>query len=213
MKKLSEKAHRHDSQTSPISIGLDKSAELILDKRLPRYNKESVILVDSKNNVLGSCEKMTAHRRGLLHRAFSILITNQHNEMLLQQRAVHKYHFASCWSNACCGHPRPGESISDAAHRRLAEELGFTVPLTQVAELTYRAEDEFSGLVEYEYLHVFHGLYAGEPCPNPDEVGAFRWMRADRIRRGILNHPGWFTPWFRLLTIDGQTGVVRQVCN
>ncbi len=165
----------------------------------PLDDLEFVTLVDAENNVVGSCSKITAHREGKLHRAFSILITNPGGELLLQRRAAHKYHFANRWSNACCGHPRPGESTSGAARRRLAEELGFIVPLTHVAELSYYAEDESSGLVEHEYLHIFHGLYAGEPCPNQDEVGAYRWMLPDRVRRGLAARPDWFTPWFALL--------------
>ena len=161
--------------------------------------QEFVTLVDAGNNVIGSSGKITAHREGKLHRAFSIQIANPDGELLLQRRAAHKYHFTGRWSNACCGHPRPGEATPAAAHRRLAEELGFSVPLIQVAELSYRAEDAVSGLVENEYLHVFHGVYAGEPCPNPDEVGAYRWMPPDRVLRGLAAHPDWFTPWFPLL--------------
>ena len=162
---------------------------------------EYVTLVDAEDNAIGSCGKIAAHREGKLHRAFSILISNPDGELLLQRRAAHKYHFASRWSNACCGHPRPGESTPGAARRRLAEELGFTVQLTQVAELSYCVEDEISGLVEHEYLHVFHGLYAGELCPNPDEVGAWRWMQPERVRRGLAARPDWFTPWFALLAV------------
>ena len=160
---------------------------------------ESVILVDAGNEVIGSCGKITAHLEGKLHRAFSILISNPDGEMLLQRRAASKYHFASRWSNACCGHPRPGESTPAAAHRRLREEFGFTVPLSQIAETSYRAEDAISGLVEHEYLSVFHGVYAGEPRPHPDEIGAWRWMLPSRVRRGLEIFPGWFTPWFSLL--------------
>ena len=149
--------------------------------------------------MVGSCGKIAAHREGKLHRAFSILITNQDGELLLQRRAACKYHFANRWSNACCGHPRPGESTVDAAHRRLAEELGFSVPLTQIVELSYCAEDDTSGLMEHEYLHVFHGQYTGEPFPDPDEVSAWRWMSTDRVWRGLSTRPDWFTPWFALL--------------
>jgi isopentenyl-diphosphate delta-isomerase len=172
---------------------------------VPRDDRESVILVDAGNNVVGSCGKLATHREGRLHRAFSILISNQKGELLLQQRAAGKYHFANRWSNACCGHPRPGESTSAAARRRLAEELGFSVPLNQVAELSYCAEDDTSGLVEHEYLHVFHGQYTGEPCPDPDEVSSWRWVAPDRVRRGLALRPGWFTPWFAILAAM-QTG-------
>ena len=158
------------------------------------------ILVDAGDNVVGSCGKLAAHREGRLHRAFSILVTNQDGDLLLQRRAECKYHVANRWSNACCGHPRPGEYTAGAARRRLMEELGFNVPLTQVAELSYRAKDAVSGLVEHEYLHVFHGVYINDPSPDPAEVGAWRWMPRERVRRTLASRPGWFTPWFSLLT-------------
>lgn len=166
---------------------------------VPRDALESVILVDAGDNVVGSCGKLAAHREGRLHRAFSILITNPDGELLLQRRAAQKYHFGGLWSNACCGHPRPGESTPAAASRRLMEELGFSVPLTEVAAFSYCARDAVSGLVEHEFLHVFHGQYSGEPCPDPDEVSACRWMLPDRVRRGLTAHSDWFTPWFALL--------------
>lgn len=160
---------------------------------------ESVILVDADNNAIGSCGKIDAHREGMLHRAFSIMITNQDSELLLQRRAAHKYHFANRWSNACCSHPRPGEPLMAAARRRLKEELGFVVPLVRVAELTYRAVDPASGLIEHEYLHLLLGRYAGEPSPNPDEVEAVIWLSMDGVRRDLARHPGGYTPWFPLL--------------
>jgi len=165
---------------------------------------ESVTLVDTKNNTIGSCGKIEAHRTGKLHRAFSILITNPGGELLLQRRAAHKYHFASRWSNTCCGHPRPGEQTLSAAGRRLQEELSFTAPLKEFAELRYRAVDPASGLIEHEHLHIFQGCYDGEPNPNPDEVGATRWMLPNRVQRSLVRYPDMFTPWFALLaaTLD-----------
>jgi len=166
--------------------------------------EEFVTLVNAHNEVAGSCEKLAAHREGKLHRAFSILISNTEGALLLQRRAARKYHFANRWSNACCGHPRPGESTPAAACRRLPEELGFSVPLTQVAAFPYFAEDPVSGLVEHEYLHVFHGLFSGEPEPNPKEVAAYRWMRPERVRRELASHPELFTPWFALLALGSR---------
>ena len=165
----------------------------------PRDDMESVTLVDAEDNAIGSCGKIAAHRSGKLHRAFSILISNPDGELLLQRRAAHKYHFASRWSNACCGHPRPGEPTLAEARRRLAEELGFVVPLEEVTELRYRAVDPASGLIEHEHLHVLRGRYSGEPCPNPDEVGAVRWMLPTRVRRSLARCPDGFTPWFAFL--------------
>jgi isopentenyl-diphosphate delta-isomerase len=160
---------------------------------------ETVILVDTKNREIGSCGKLTAHHAGKLHRAFSILITNPQGEILLQQRAAQKYHFANRWSNTCCGHPRLGEDTLAAAVRRLDEELGFKTLLMEVANLSYRAFDPASGLIEHEHLHVFFGQYDGEISPNPVEVNACRWMLPNRIRRSLAICPDRFTPWFALL--------------
>jgi isopentenyl-diphosphate delta-isomerase len=160
---------------------------------------ETVTLVDAWNNAIGSCGKISAHQTGKLHRAFSIFIANQDGEFLLQQRAQCKYHFAGRWSNTCCGHPRPGEQTLEAAQRRLWEELGFSVDLEEVDELQYRVVDQVTGLIEHEHLHVFLGHYSGEVSPNPDEVSAFRWMRPNRILRGLARYPDIFTPWFVLL--------------
>ena len=180
-------------------MGPAKTDSKAMSGAAPCDDLESVILVDAGDNVVGSCGKLAAHRKGKLHRAFSILITNRDGELLLQRRAAGKYHFADRWSNACCGHPRPGEPTSGAARRRLAEELGFSVPLTQVAELSYCARDAVSGFVEREYLHVFHGLYDGDPSPNPHEVAAWRWLPRHRVRRGLAARPDRFTPWFAFL--------------
>jgi len=160
---------------------------------------ETVILVDTDDNEIGSSGKLPAHRDGNLHRAFSILISNSKGELLLQRRAGRKYHFASLWSNTCCGHPRPGESTVAAAQRRLAEELGFRVTLEATDSLIYRAEDTTSGLIENEFLHVLHGCFDGELTPDPDEIGAYRWMRPDNIQRSLTRRPDWFTPWFAAL--------------
>lgn len=165
----------------------------------PMDELELVTLVDADDRTLGPCGKIEAHRAGKLHRAFSILITNPDGELLLQRRASCKYHFADRWSNACCGHPRPGEETLAAARRRLTEELGVVVPLDRVAELRYRAVDPRSGLIEHEYLHVLWGQCAGEPRPNPNEVSAFRWVAPSAVERLLARRPEYFTPWFRLL--------------
>ena len=174
-------------------------AQPVERKYLVRDELESVVLVDDQNNAIGSCGKINAHRDGKLHRAFSILIINSDGELLLQQRAASKYHFAQRWSNTCCGHPRPGEQTLAAARRRLGEEFGFSVPLEEVTDLQYRVRDPHSNLIEHEHLHVFLGRYSGEPCPNPDEVSDYRWMLPTRVRRSLTLCPDVFTPWFVLL--------------
>src|SRR5690348_1838378 len=118
--------------------------------------QEEVILVNERDEPTGSMEKMEAHRKALLHRAFSIFILSTGGEMLLQQRARSKYHSAGLWTNACCSHPRPGEDVHDAALRRLSEELGFTTSLEKIFDFIYRSEFE-NGLTEHEFDHVFVG--------------------------------------------------------
>lgn len=160
---------------------------------------EELILVDEDDNVVGYDEKLAVHENGgRLHRAFSIFIYNSAGEMLLQQRAASKYHFGGLWTNACCSHPRRGETLADAVHRRLEFELGFDTELREVCSFVYRSEDPESGLVEHEYDHVFVGRHDGEPRPHPEEVGAWRWVDVARLRREIQQEPGRFTPWFQL---------------
>jgi isopentenyl-diphosphate Delta-isomerase len=170
-----------------------------LERAAQRDADEQVILVDDQDRVLGSAGKIDAHLEGRLHRAFSILVFDSDDKLLLQRRADAKYHFATRWSNTCCGHPRPGEPTMQAAGRRLKEELGIRVPLTERTQLVYRAEDQASGLVEHEYLHVFFGVYAGDPRPDPSEIGAWRWMSVPAIHGALARQPAWFTPWFGLL--------------
>lgn len=126
-----------------------------LERAAERDAAEQVIAVDAQDQPLGVAGKLAAHQDGQLHRAFSILVFNTQGELLLQRRAASKYHFANYWSNTCCGHPRPGETTPAAAGRRLKEEFGIRVPLSERAEFVYRAEDQASGLIEHEYLHVF----------------------------------------------------------
>jgi isopentenyl-diphosphate delta-isomerase len=159
--------------------------------------KEEVILVDKDDNPVGAMEKMEAHRKALLHRAFSVFIFNEKGEMLLQQRALQKYHSAGLWTNACCSHPRPGEDTQAAALRRLQEEMGFTTILEKLFDFTYRAEFE-NGLTEFEFDHVFTGSYNGDIHPNPAEVSDHCFKTLNEIRADLAAHPQRYTPWFHL---------------
>ncbi len=156
---------------------------------------EEVILVNEKDEPMGTMEKMEAHRKGLLHRAFSVFIFNDKDEMLLQQRAIDKYHSAGLWTNACCSHPKPGESAAQAATRRLKEELGFTTPVVRAFEFVYKAGFE-NGLTENEFDHVFTGIYNGSIQPNPAEVMAFAWLSPEIIRKELEKSPEKYTAWF-----------------
>lgn len=158
---------------------------------------EEVILVNERDEPTGSMEKMEAHRKALLHRAFSIFILAGNGEMLLQQRAHSKYHSAGLWTNACCSHPRPGEDTPDAALRRLSEELGFTTSLEKIFDFIYRSEFE-NGLTEYEFDHVFAGVYDGAIHPDQAEVGDHRFLSFAAIRADMASQPAKYTAWFRV---------------
>ena len=156
---------------------------------------EEVILVDEHDAELGTLEKMEAHIQGKLHRAFSIFIFNQKGDMLLQQRAIEKYHSGGLWTNTCCSHPRPGESIANAAQRRLSEEMGFTTPLTKIFDFKYQATFE-NGLIEHEFDHVLTGVYEGNIVPNTNEVRDYQYLAIKDIKSGIEKSSQLYTAWF-----------------
>ena len=156
-----------------------------------------LILVDEHDVPLGTVEKMEAHEKALLHRAFSVFIFNSKGEMLLQQRAPGKYHSGGLWTNACCSHPYDGQETLAAAEKRLQEEMGFTVPLTKAFAFVYKAPFD-NGLTEHEYDHVFTGKYDGEIFPNKDEVADFRYLTLDEIKVLLLQHPEQYTIWFKI---------------
>ncbi len=161
--------------------------------------EDELILVDENDHCIGSLAKQRAHEDGgVLHRAFSIFIFDREQRMLLQLRGENKYHFGGRWTNACCSHPRKGEELSAAAHRRLREEMGFDVPLQEIFSFIYRAHDARSGLTEHEFDHVFVGEYSGDPQPNRDEIDGWKWVSLAELRADIDAQPERYTVWFRL---------------
>jgi len=161
---------------------------------------DHVILVDESDRPTGSAPKLDAHLNGgALHRAFSIFIFNSGGRMLLQRRARGKYHFGGLWTNACCSHPRLGQTLADSAHARLRHEFGFDAPLEELFSFIYRAEDPVSGLTEHEFDHVFVGRFDGRPAPNPEEIEQWEWVDRSRLLDDISTHPERFTPWFRIV--------------
>jgi isopentenyl-diphosphate delta-isomerase len=158
---------------------------------------EQVVLVDGHDRAIGTAEKLFAHRCGLLHRAFSAFVFDAAGRMLLQRRALSKYHSPGLWSNTVCSHPGPGEPTDAAASRRLVEELGFACPLEPAFAFTYRVELE-PGLWEHEYDHVFIGQWDGAPRPDPAEVLDWSLIEPARIRRELAARPDRFTYWFRI---------------
>lgn len=159
---------------------------------------EQVILVDGSNNILGSMEKIEAHEKGLMHRAFSIFIFNSKDEMLLQRRAKSKYHCGGLWTNAVCSHPRPGEKQEEALRRKMMQEMGFSTEVKKAFDFSYRAELK-NGLIEHEYDEVFFGIYDGSFEPNPLEVEQYRFFPLNKIKDELRTNPESFTPWFVLL--------------
>jgi isopentenyl-diphosphate Delta-isomerase len=158
---------------------------------------DQVILVTPEDEAIGTMEKMEAHRKGLLHRAFSVFLFDADGRMLLQQRAAGKYHGAHLWTNACCSHPLPGEEVADAVKRRLMQELGLKADVQPVFSFVYRADVE-NDLIEHEYDHVFAGEYGGDFQLNPMEVEAIRYEEISDIRNEVQEDPSRFTTWFRL---------------
>ena len=158
-----------------------------------------VILVNDNDEVVGTMEKLQAHKEGRLHRAFSVFIINENKQLLLQQRASHKYHSAGLWSNACCSHPLPEESIQEAAIRRVKEELGICVTnLTNMFSFKYKADLE-NNLTEHELDHVLLAHYNGSPEINIDEVSDWKYFSMAEIKNMLHIHPEQFTVWFKLI--------------
>ena len=160
---------------------------------------EQVILVDKNDNIIGTEEKLKAHQLGLLHRAFSIFVLRRTPdlELLMQKRALTKYHSGGLWTNSCCGHPRPSEPLMEAAARRLKEEIGLSLPLKEIGVFTYKA-DVGNNLTEHEIDHILIGYWEGEPImPNPEEVETLQWHNLDQTLVEMNQNPSLFTVWVR----------------
>ncbi|WP_299149982.1 isopentenyl-diphosphate Delta-isomerase [uncultured Dokdonia sp.] len=160
--------------------------------------EELVILVDENDNKIGLMPKMEAHEKAVLHRAFSVFVFNDKNELMLQQRALHKYHSPGLWTNTCCSHQRDGESNIEAGTRRLQEEMGFTVPLEESISFIYKAPFD-NGLTEHELDHILIGHSEQEPVINKDEVAAWKWMDLEKVKQDIASHPELYTAWFKII--------------
>lgn len=159
---------------------------------------QEVVLVNERDEPVGTMEKIEAHQKGLLHRAFSVFVFDSKGRMLLQQRAAEKYHGAHLWTNACCSHPFPGEAVEEAAKRRLKEELGFTTPLQEIFSFTYHAHVE-NNLIEFEYDHVFAGEYEGKINPDQSEVADYNYEEMEGLKRALQSQPENFTSWFKIV--------------
>ena len=164
---------------------------------------EKVILVDENDAVVGEMEKMEAHRKGLLHRAFSILIFNSGGEMLLQKRSRKKYHSGGLWTNACCSHPSPHENIQHATRRKLAQEMGIDLETEFLYSFIYRVSLDHD-LIEHELDHVFTGIFDGKPVINDEEVEDWKFVGIDWLRKDMVAHPKNYTYWFKMILEENR---------
>lgn len=158
---------------------------------------EKVTLVDHTDQLVGEMEKMEAHRQGALHRAFSIFLFNSHGQLLLQQRAIKKYHSGGLWTNTCCGHPRPGEDTLAAGKRRLMEETGINCEMEELFSFVYRHEFD-NKLIEYEYDHVLIGFSDQPARPDPAEIAAVRYIAPEQLATDLDNQPDLYTAWLKV---------------
>lgn len=161
-------------------------------------SEEQVILVNENDEQIGLMPKLEAHEKALLHRAFSVFIFNKEGELLLQQRAAHKYHSPLLWTNTCCSHQRDRETNIEAGKRRLKEEMGFECDLKELFSFIYKAPFD-NGLTEHELDHVLAGEFDGDPIINKDEVESYRWMNLDDIKKDMKSQPGIYTAWFKII--------------
>jgi isopentenyl-diphosphate Delta-isomerase len=159
-------------------------------------DSDPVVLVDGDDVAIGTAGKLDAHRRGLKHRAISVLVRNARAEFLLQRRAAAKYHSGGLWTNACCSHPLPGEDTASAARRRLSQEMGFACPIEPLFVYQYN-EPVPGGLIENEVVHVFGGRHDGLIKPDPAEVGEWKWIAYPMLTADIASRPDAYTVWFR----------------
>lgn len=160
--------------------------------------EENVILVNEKDEQIGLMPKLEAHEKAVLHRAFSVFVLNDKNEIMLQQRAREKYHSPLLWTNTCCSHQREGETNIEAGNRRLFEEMGFSTELKDLFHFIYKAPFD-NGLTEHELDHVMIGYYNGEPEINPDEVESWKWMAIDAVKADMAENPKIYTVWFKII--------------
>lgn len=160
--------------------------------------EEQVILVNEKDEQIGLMAKMEAHEKALLHRAFSVFVFNDQNQLMIQQRALGKYHSPGLWTNTCCSHQRERESNIEAGKRRLQEEMGFTTELKDTISFIYKAPFD-NGLTEHEFDHILVGHYNGEPVLNPEEAHAYKWIGLEELKEDMKNNPEDYTEWFKII--------------
>ncbi len=167
-------------------------------KDIVSFHDEPLVLVDEHDRETGFLDKLAAHAgQGVLHRAFSLFIFNSQGELLLQQRAADKRLWPGFWSNTCCSHPRRGESMDKAIHRRLSEELGMQCALDYLFKFQYQAQFDEEG-AEHELCWVYAGHSDATPVVNANEISALRYLSPIALDQEMASQPQAFTPWFKI---------------
>lgn len=161
-------------------------------------SEELVVLVNEHDEPIGLMPKLEAHEKGVLHRAFSVFVFNEKEELMLQQRALSKYHSPGLWTNTCCSHQRDGEHSIEAGKRRLQEEMGFVCDLKESTSFIYKAPFD-NGLTEHELDHILIGTFNEEPTINPEEVASWKWMSLGAIKKDMKETPEIYTAWFKII--------------
>ena len=173
-------------------------------------NGNDVVLVNELDEEVGTMEKLEAHQKGMLHRAFSVFVFNDKNELLLQRRAFGKYHSEGLWTNTCCSHPAPGETLVEAGKRRMKEEMGMDIAPEPLFSFIYRAElDNY--LIEHELDHVLVAFSDETPHLNPEEAISFKWMSLEEIKKDMAMHPHNYTEWFKII-IEQHFKELSEIC-
>ncbi len=160
--------------------------------------EEELILVDEMDGQIGFMPKLEVHQKGLLHRAFSILVFNSKGQLLIQKRASKKYHSANLWTNTCCSHPKKGETVDKAVQRRLKEEMGIECDLKFAYKFVYKTQFE-NNLIEHEFDYVYLGEFDGNPILNLDEASEYKWIYLSDLRNDMQQNPEKFTYWFNII--------------
>ena len=178
--------------------------------KLTEIDRKEVILVNSMDEEIGTMEKMEAHQKGLLHRAFSVFVFNSKKELLLQKRAFGKYHSEGLWTNTCCSHPAPNETIVEAANRRLMEEMGMKCELKSTFSFIYNVELE-NGLIEHELDHIVIGYSENVPELNTDEASDYTWISLPKIKEDMELFPAKYTSWFKIILNDHFENLIEAI--
>ena len=173
---------------------------------------DKVVLVNEADQEVGTMEKLEAHEKGLLHRAFSVFVFDSNGKLLMQRRSLGKYHSGGLWTNTCCSHPLPGESVEDAAARRLQEEMGLSCELQKRFSFVYRAELD-QGLTEYELDHVLTGFSDETPHLNPEEAMSFKWVSMEELKADLEQAPEKYTAWFRIIMNEHFEEIFRSITH